>query len=873
MMRQYKSIKARHPDAILFYHLGDFYEMFFDDAKTASGILQITLTARNSGDDGRVPMCGIPYSSADSYIARLVQAGHKVALCDQLGDPKNSKGLVDRSVVRVVTPGTVVEGGLLNPKEASYLAAVYRSQNELGLAVVEVSTGEFYGMNFPRDNPGALEDELARLRPKELILPESLHEESGFLSRGLSEAGAVMALPDLYFSKSKCLELIREQFGEHFLTEAQLGEAEAPMVAAGGVLFYLKETQRRPMDHLVRLRIVPSGSTMALDGNTLRNLELVQNLRDGGVENTLFEALDLCRSPAGSRLMRHSITNPLMNLDKIQERQDSIEEFRQGFDRLEGLRRSLSPLVDMSRIMGRLGCRLGSPKDLAGLRDTLEKIPALRELLDGVDSPRLEHLRASLDDVPGLREDLGINLAEDPPFTVKDGGVIREGASKDLDELRKASRGGKSFLAEYQSQERIRTGINTLKVKFNNIHGYFLEITKQYLNKVPTDYVRRSTLANAERFITPTLKEKEELIRGADEKALRLESRLWEELRQRVSDFAPQLQRTAEALAELDMLAAVAHLANVQNLVMPEVDGKDRIEILQGRHPVLDQGSGEAFVPNDLSIGDLDGKSSRLMILTGPNMAGKSTYMRQNALIVLMAQAGFPVPAKRAQIGLVDRIFTRVGASDNLAGGQSTFMVEMTETAHILHNATRRSLVLLDEVGRGTSTFDGISIAWAVAEDISKRSKAKTLFATHYFELTELARQHENITNASMAVREWNDKIVFLRKVEEGAADRSYGIHVARLAGLPKPVLERAREILSDLEQGSTRRSAAEDRLQGSLFENVAKNLASKIALIDCDNMTPLEALEVLHELKREAELYGNPSGNSSGKHPGEPTP
>ena len=862
LMRQYLEIKADYRDAILFFRLGDFYEMFMEDAVLAARILGITLTSRNKGDADAVPLCGVPYHSSQGYIAKLIAAGHKVAICEQVEDPKSAKGIVRREVVRVVTPGLVTDTETLEPKENNYLLAIVADGEDFGLAHVDITTGEFRGTEV--DALSRLESELGSLRPREVLLLDTpradvLEEQ---LKQG-REGLLCNRLPDWVGEVDYAREQLCSFFGVANLQA--LGCAETPLLlqAASAVLFYLQQTQKDNLQHVRPLEAYQTRDFMLLDDSTRRNLELTATLQDGRKRGSLLGVLDRTVTAMGGRTLRHWIQYPLLDPARILYRQEAVAELvEESLPRGE-LIEALDGVYDLERLNSKIAMASANAKDLVALRSSLQKLPQLEDLLAPWQSTYLQELRSAIAPLPELVERLEAALVDDPPFVLRDGGLLRDGFSEELDELRTIRREGKGWIAGLEQQERERTGIQSLKVKYNKVFGYFIEITRRNLDLIPEDYQRKQTLANAERFITPQLKEYENKVLGAEDRLTELEYQLFQQIRQETAARGPEIQRIAEALAALDTLLALADLAHERNYVRPRIDDSSVLSISAGRHPVVEgMPLKEAFVPNDA---ELDCRERQLLIITGPNMAGKSTYMRQVALITLMAQLGSFVPADAARIGVVDRIFTRVGASDNLARGESTFMVEMNETANILRHATARSLIILDEIGRGTSTFDGVSIAWAVAEYLHDNPAvaARTLFATHYHELTDLALTRERISNHNVAVKEWNDQIIFLRKIVSGGSSRSYGIQVGRLAGLPEPVIERAKEILRNLEAGEFLRPG-EPRLgsgahqphkapdaQLTLFQASGDDrLRQRLEDIDPNSTTPLDALNILSELK-----------------------
>jgi DNA mismatch repair protein MutS len=794
MMQQYQRLRASvPPDTLLLFRLGDFYELFFEDAKEASGLLNLALTHRNS-----VPMCGMPYHAAQGYIAKLIQAGRRVAICDQTSEPQPGR-IVTREITQIITAGTVSELDLLKANRPNYLGAIYFHEDRFGFAYAELSTGEF--RLTEASNSSALLDDLARISPAEVLVSERQMAEFG-------EIAGALAYDDFAFLTDHARFILCEHFRVKSLDGFGCSEMPAAIGAAGAIIHYLKQQLRRKVDHLASLRCDARDDYVMLDAATQVNLELVESR--GARNMSLLAALDRTVTPMGGRKLRSWILQPLRDLTELECRQQLIADLLHEADLLAGLRGCLKAIRDLERAAGRLSQASGNARDLVALRVSLQQIPELKselqKLIDRTEfgkEPQLgtlcRRIFDSLQEMPALAGKLATALVDDPPLVLKEGGIFRDGFDRDLDELRQGSREGKNWIAQLQEREIAETGIKSLKVRFNSVFGYFIEVTKSNLANVPERYVRKQTTVGGERFITPELKEMESKILGADEKARQLEYQLFQTLREETLRDLEPIQTTAAAVGSLDVICALAETARLYGYSRPALNDSLRLVIRDGRHPVLDQNlAEEKFVPNDT---DLDGERMRLAIITGPNMAGKSTYIRQVALIVLMAQIGSFVPASSAEIGLVDRVFTRVGASDDLSRGQSTFMVEMNETANIVNNATDRSLVILDEIGRGTSTFDGLSIAWSVAEFLHDKIKARTLFATHYHELTKLAAERKGVANFNVAVREWNEQIIFLRKIIPGGADKSYGIHVARLAGVPKEILDRARDILAHLEK------------------------------------------------------------------------
>ncbi len=868
LMRQYQSIKQANPGALLFFRLGDFYELFFDDAVTAARELQITLTARNKEKGQPIPMCGVPYHAAENYLAKLIQKGYRVAICDQMEVPGPGKALVRREVTRVVTPGTAEPAQA--PGENNYLAALARGPGHIGLALLDLSTGEFRATEFSgADAELRLAEELEQWRPREILHASSMPLFEDQPQR--PPAGAVLTPLDAWVFEP---DFARRELESHFgvLALEGYGLAGKPWAAAaaGALVHYSKETQRSQIEHVDRLGYYERGDALILDAVTARNLELVEPLLPGGDDVTLRAVLDQTHTAMGQRLLRQWLLRPARDLAVIEARLDAVQALRDGWAARAGLRATLDGMQDLERLLARASLRSASPRDLAALGQTLARIPELRRrLLEAAAPPApsvpepnssaglLAGIAGRLDDLAPLRERIAATLAEPAPVTLGDGRAIRAGISPELDELRTLSHDAKSVIAQLESRERARTGIASLKVRFNSVFGYSIEVTKPNLALVPDDYQRKQTLVGAERFTTPELKQYEEKILGAEEKISALEQRIFAELRAAVALAAASIRQNAQAAAETDVLACFAELAATRQYCRPRFSPEGRLELRNGRHPVVEQlgfhGSSERFVANDVSLD----AAHRVVLITGPNMGGKSTYLRQTALAVLMAQMGSFVAAESALLPLVDRIFTRIGAGDNLARGRSTFMVEMAETAAILHGATRDSLILLDEIGRGTSTYDGLALAWAVLEHLHDTTGAKTLFATHYHELTELARHLPGVVNVQVMVKETPAGIVFLRQVRPGEASRSYGIEVARLAGLPAEVIARARVVLrqhESAERRASRQLEPEPPPQMALFTPLSQGILDRLRALDPERLTPLEALNLLAALKRELE-------------------
>lgn len=861
MMQQYLEIKAQHPEALLLFRMGDFYELFFDDAVTASRLLDIALTSRDKNAENPVPMCGVPYHAAESYIARLVQAGHKVAVCDQVEDPKKARGLVKRQVTRVITPGLVLESHNLSARDPNYLAAVARRGERCGLAYVDVSTGDFQVVEV--EGREALLRELSRVSPKEILVADE--QETSWISQGITGV-AVTVMDESAFDLARCRERLLEHFRLYSLESFGIGDNNPLIVrAAGAILDYLRTNCLDACAHLQKITPYQPGDYMALDEATLRNLDVLQAASTQNRKGSLLHMLDQTLTPMGARLLQKWIRYPLVDVSAIVQRQDAVAEIMDKVGIRAQLREVFEKMADMERIVARVSVGTAGPRDLAALRRSLEMLPAVREHLGHLSCAFFSAMALDWDSLEDVAQHIAETLVDDPPHTLGSGGVIRHGVDATLDHYTRLALDAKGWMAEYEVKERARTGISSLKVRYNKVFGYFIEVSKANLALVPDDYMRRQTLVNAERFITEELKNFEDQVLHADEKRRELEEQLYEALRAWVAQHAERILKTARHIAHLDTLASLAETASRWGYCRPVVDDSGVIHIREGRHPVVERFLADgAFVPNDVH---LDSQDHQILVITGPNMAGKSTILRQTALLVLMAQTGSFIPAAEARIGIVDRIFTRVGASDDLARGRSTFMVEMQETANILHQATPRSLIILDEIGRGTSTFDGMSLAWAVAEYLHDLHGVgvKTLFATHYHELTELAERLPRVKNYNVAVKEFESDIVFFHRLLPGGANKSYGIHVARLAGLPKDLIVRAQEILSQLEAGSHRpperlkdvacpvpRRKSRVGFQMSLFPQGETWLRNAIMSLDLDRMTPLAALKTLYGLQEQ---------------------
>ncbi|HET6956919.1 MAG TPA: DNA mismatch repair protein MutS [Vicinamibacterales bacterium] len=873
-MRQYLEAKQQHRDAILLFRMGDFYEIFYEDALVAARTLEITLTSRSKdANGGGIPMCGVPFHAVDGYIARLVKRGFRVAICDQVEDPRKAKGVVKREVVRVVSPGTLTDSNYLDAREPAFLMAVYQTPapkaattgsrgSVIGVALLDLSTGEFSAAEYAGvDGIQALADELAVLRPREIVVPSGDNGATASPIAPVIASGLPITPIDGWsFELAAARKTLLDQLRAGGLEGFGLDGHPAAIAAAGALVHHLRETQKVDLAHVRSVSYRQRADALLIDPTTLRHLEILEG-SDGTRAGSLLDELDRTVTSIGSRLLRAWLLRPLVALEPIRDRLDAVEELAFRNTERGKFRDAIKAVQDLERLVARAALGTAGPRDLVGLKHSLAVIPRLRTVLVDLQAPLIRSLVAELDDLVDVRDRIESTLTDEPPALARDGGFTRDGVDRDLDELRGISRSGKQFIAGMEEAERARTGINSLKIRYNRVFGYYIEISKSNLHAVPGDYHRKQTIAGGERYITPALKEYEEKVLGADERILERELELFEALRNGVAAESPRIQATARALAALDVLGALAETAAVNNYIKPHIHDGDEMTVLESRHPVVERRTaGGAFVPNDVT---LNAVGCQLVILTGPNMGGKSTYLRQVALLCVMAQAGSFVPAREAKIPLVDRIFARVGASDNIARGHSTFMVEMQETANILHTATSRSLVVLDEIGRGTATFDGLSIAWAVAEFLATHAKVrpKTLFATHYHELTDLADATPGVVNFHVSAREWKDDIIFLRKIVPGRSDRSYGIQVARLAGLPSTVIARAREILAALERDELTRggrpsvsgTTSDPQRQLGLFQSPGTDdvLRKKLEAIDVDHMTPMEALTLLAELKQ----------------------
>lgn len=867
MMQHYLKTHEEYKDCILFYRLGDFYEMFFDDAKVVSKELELTLTGKSCGAEERAPMCGIPYHAAETYLTRLVKKGYKVAICEQVEDPKLAKGMVKREVTRVVTPGTTLNAQALDETKNNYIMCIAYIGDHYGISSADITTGDYYVTEV--DSERKLLDEVNKYQPTEIICNEAFYISGIDIDDMKNRMGIVIySLDAWYFSDETAQMTLKDHFKVRDLEGLGLADYDSGVVAAGALLKYLYETQKTTLSNLVAIHPYTTGKFMIIDSSTRRNLELVETLREKQKRGSLLWVLDKTRTAMGARTLRSFVEQPLIERTEIEERYDAIDEFNTNAITREEIREYLNPVYDLERLITRVTYQTANPRDLIAFRNSIHMLPPIKTLMSDFQSPLLKRLYEQLDTLDELYELIERSITEEPPLTLHDGGILKEGYNEEVDRLRKAKTDGKSWLADLEAKEREKTGIKNLKIKYNKVFGYYLEVTNSFKDLVPDYFTRKQTLANAERFITPELKELEDVILGAEDKLIVLEYELFREVRQKVADEVVRIQKTAKAVAQIDVFTSLATVAEQNNYCRPKLNEKGLIDIKDGRHPVVERMiQNEMFVANDTY---LDNGSNRVSIITGPNMAGKSTYMRQSALIVLMAQIGSFVPAKSAKIGIVDRIFTRVGASDDLASGQSTFMVEMSEVANILRNATSNSLLILDEIGRGTSTFDGLSIAWAVVEHISnpRLLGAKTLFATHYHELTELEGKLNSVNNYCIAVKEKGDDIVFLRKIVKGGADKSYGIQVAKLAGVPDNVIERAKEIVEELSnnditeivqnisaEGSSKRSKPKldevDLEQISLLDTMDNDtILNELKELDLGQMTPIEAMNKLYELQ-----------------------
>ena len=868
MMQNYLETKEEYKDCVLFYRIGDFYEMFFDDAKMVSEELELTLTGKDCGLEERAPMCGIPFHAADTYIAKLIALGHKVAICEQVEDPKKAKGLVRRAVIRVVTPGTVTSPEELDEKKNNYIMSIFATSDRYGISIADISTGQC--LVSETDTDTKLRDEIMKFMPSEIICNQALLMSPLDVDDLRDRLRiAVSSLEDWYFDGDACEKILKKHFRTSSLKGLGLDDFGCGQIAAGALFQYLYETQKCNMEQMTEITPYFSDRFMLLDSATRRNLELVETMREKQKKGSLLGVLDRTKTAMGARLLRTMIEQPLKDKDEIEKRLSAVEELTKMPMIRDEIREYLQPVYDLERLVSRITYRSANPRDLVSFRNSLQMLPFIRQLLAGFESDLMKQLMADMDPLDDLYDLISRAIVDDPPLAMKEGGIIRDGYNEMVDEFRSAKTDGQKWLSDLEAEEREKTGIKTLRIRYSRVFGYCIEVTNSFKDKVPDYYVRRQTLTGSERYTTDKLHSIEEKIIGADEHLTALEYDLFDDVRKKVAENVARVQKTAKAIAALDVFCSLAFVADRNRYVRPKLNTKGKIDIRDGRHPVVEQMSGdELFIANDTL---LDDTQHRVAIITGPNMAGKSTYMRQTALIVLMAQIGSFVPASSADIGIVDRIFTRVGASDDLASGQSTFMVEMSEVANILRNATRNSLLILDEIGRGTSTFDGLAIAWAVIEYVADTKKlgAKTLFATHYHELTELEGKIAGVQNYCIAVREKDNGIIFLRKIIRGGADKSYGIQVARLAGVPEPVLRRADEIVSQLsdsditarvkdltEQKAKKKTTHYDTvdMEQMSFLDVSDDnrIIDEIRSLDIHNMTPMEAMNTLFHLQSE---------------------
>lgn len=865
MMQEYVKKKEQYKDCILFYRLGDFYEMFFQDALTVTKELELTLTGKDCGLEERAPMCGVPFHAAETYINRLIEKGYKVAICEQVEDPKKARGLVKREVIRVVTPGTILDAASLDESRNNYLMSVVATEGRFGCAIADITTGDCFLTEV--DKPQKLLDEINKFVPAEIICNDAFFM-SGVDTDDLKNRLGICVFPldAWYFDDGLCKRTLMEHFHVNALEGLGIQDYDSGVIASGALFLYLQETQKSALSHMAGIRPYAAEKYMLIDSSSRRNLELVETLREKNKRGSLLWVLDKTKTAMGARTLRSYVEQPLIDAEEINERLEALEELNQSPMLRDEIREYLNPIYDLERLISRISYQSANPRDLIAFSSSLEMLPYIRQIIKDFKSPLLTKICEDMDPLEDIAELIKNAIVEEPPLAQKDGGIIREGYNSDVDKFRRSRTDGKKWLTELEAREKERTGIKNLKIKYNRVFGYSLEVTNSFKNLVPENYIRKQTLTNAERYITQELKDLEDLILGAEDKLYALEYELFCEVRDKVGAEVVRIQKTAKAVAALDVFASLALVAQRNNYVRPKINENGVLDIKNGRHPVVEQ-----MIENDMFIANdtyLDNQKKRISIITGPNMAGKSTYMRQTALIVLMAQIGSFVPAEKANIGIVDRIFTRVGASDDLASGQSTFMVEMTEVANILRNATSRSLLILDEIGRGTSTFDGLAIAWAVIEHISdtKLCGAKTLFATHYHELTELEGKISGVNNYCIAVKEKGDDIVFLRKIVKGGADKSYGIQVARLAGVPDPVIRRAKELVEELSDADITAAVKDltapkkkqkivydqvDMAQMSLFDTVQDNdIVEEIKNLDMSHLTPMEAMNILYNLQ-----------------------
>ncbi len=868
MMQQYIETKKEYQDCILFYRLGDFYEMFYEDAMTASKELEITLTGKSCGQEERAPMCGVPYHAVEGYLNKLVSKGYKVAICEQMENPKETKGIVKREVIRIVTPGTNMNIQAMDDSKNNYIICVSYFPGKIGISVADVTTGDYYLTEV--DDIRKLQDEINKYAPSEVVCNEAFFVSGYDIDDMKNRLGVtVFSLAPHYFDEDTCRKCLLKHFHVNTLSGLGIEDFPSGLIASGALLQYLYETQKTSLEHFTHLYPYLTSKYMLLDSAARRNLELLETLREKQKKGSLLGVLDRTKTAMGGRMLRKYIEQPLIDKEQIEKRLDAVEELCKNAMLRDELREYLSPIYDLERLLGKVSYRTANPRDLIAFRSSLEMLPSIKTILTDANSKLLTNIQEEMDDLSDLFQLIDQSIMDDPPISIRDGGIIKSGFRENVDELRNAKTQGKNWLAALENEDRERTGIKNLRIKYNKVFGYYFEVTNSYKDLVPEDYIRKQTLANAERYTTPRLKEMEDTILNAEDKLYSLEYSVFCEVRDTIASQIERIQKTAKAIATLDVFASLSYISEKNRYVRPTLNEKGVIDIKEGRHPVVEQMiNNDMFISNDTY---LDNQKHCIAVITGPNMAGKSTYMRQTALIVLLAQIGCFVPAKKANIGIVDRIFTRVGASDDLASGQSTFMVEMNEVANILRNATANSLLVLDEIGRGTSTFDGLSIAWAVIEHISNRKLlgAKTLFATHYHELTELEGKMDNVNNYCIAVKEKGDDIVFLRKIIKGGADKSYGIQVAKLAGVPDMVIDRAKEIVEQLSDNditekvqnieinikNEKKKAVKydevDLEQISLFDTVKdEDVVNELKELDITNLTPVDALNTLYRLQ-----------------------
>ena len=858
-MQQFHNFKQKYPDVILFFWMGEFYETFYDDAKTCSRVLGLALTSRCKDSDNPIPLAGLPFHAVDGYLKKMIEAGYKVAVCEQVENPKEAKGVVKRDVVRVVTPGTLTDDMLLDEKEDNFLCSVHLGRNGAAICYVDISTGHFYAQQLPEKH---VVDEISRLNPKECLVAERRGELFGDdvakLAKSITDltSAIVTERPGWYFEPHGAMQSLTKLFGTQNLEGFGIDCDSEIIPAAGAIIEYLNETQKTTLGHIRTIKVVSRQNVLQIDQTSLRSLEILRTMRNEDRRGSLIWSIDKTRTGMGARMFRTWVCMPLSNKKQIDARLDAVSELTGDSEAMDILCGQLKNFADLERISARISTFRANPKDFVTLGTTLERVAPIREVLESCRSGLLKYIAEGCDSIDDLGELMQKAIEPECPTHTRDGGVIRKGYNQELDRLRNLSKDAKSWLAEYQTAESDRTGIANLKIRYNRVFGYYIEISNSMKDKAPDDYIRKQTIKNAERYITEELKEYEQQVLTAHDKAITLEMKLFDEVRNEAASYVGRLQNLSEAIAHCDCVVSLATIAKERNYIRPTITEDNSMRILEGKHPVVAESLGSEFVSNDVELGC---EFKDVMIITGPNMSGKSTYIRQTALLVLMAQMGSFIPAREAEIGVVDRIFTRVGASDELSRGQSTFMVEMTETANIINNATSRSLVILDEVGRGTSTYDGLSIAWAITEHIANKIQCRTLFATHYHELVKLSELLKNVKNCNVAVREWMDDVVFLHKIIPGATDKSYGIHVAKLAGLPNGIINRSREILADLENTfsneaenehfSKNRTTTDDN---QLFVRKHKNVLDKLLEMDVDNITPLAAINLLGEIKKQ---------------------